>query len=147
MKYMASVVYYGFMGEIMENHFPEKSKKLFEKFMMQLHCEYAKRANQMLPELNSKWHEMHPELEGEVMDDISLMKYNRFISNELQVAIDNVNESISKKIGLFGKIFFSNSIPKILLDPKTATTYFEIPGLGTKEDGSYAELALTKVND
>lgn len=80
------------------------------------------------------------------MDEISLMKYNRYMFDNSQPIAMEVNKNVEDNLGLF-KIVINNSIPKIRVDAKTLETYFEIPRLGTKEDGSYAQIILTPIEE
>lgn len=146
MKFIATIKYHGLMGEVIENHIAKESQKAFEQLMFEEHNWFAEEFNNMIPEWNSKWYEIHPELKGEVMDEISLMKYNRYMFDNSQPIVMEVNKNVEDNLGLF-KIVINNSIPKIRVDAKTLETYFEIPRLGTKEDGSYAQIILIPVEE
>lgn len=146
MKFIAAIKYHGLMEEVIENRITKESQKVVEQLMFEEHNWFAKEFNNMISEWNSKWYEIHPELEGEVMDEISLMKYNRYMFDNSQLIAMEVNKNVEDNLGLF-KIVINDSIPKIRVDAKTLETYFEIPRLGTKEDGSYAQIILPQVEE
>jgi hypothetical protein len=142
MKFIATIRYHGLMEELFTKYIPQSIEKAFEGLIFEEQNEFAKKFNSMISEWNSKWHEIHPELEGEIMDEISLMKYNRFIYENSQSIIKEINDNTEKALGIARK-FVNNSIPMICIDPTTLNTYFEITTLGTRDDGSYAEIIFT----
>lgn len=146
MKFIATIKYHGLMEEVIENHITKESQKVVEQLMVDEHNGFVKGFNSMISEWNSKWYEIHPELKGEVMDEISLMKYNRYVYEQSQPIVMEVNKNIEKSLWIFKK-FISDCIPKIRVDAKTLNTYFEIERLGTKEDGSYAEIILMPIEE
>lgn len=146
MKVNVTIRYHGLMEEIIENRISKEGQKVVEQLMVDEHNGFVKGFNSMISEWNSKWYEIHPELKGEVMDEISLMKYNRYVYEQSQPIVMEVNKNIEKSLWIFKK-FISDCIPKILVDAKTLNTYFEIERLGTKEDGSYAEIILMPIEE
>lgn len=146
MKVNVTIRYHGLMEEIIENRISKEGQKVVEQLMVDEHNGFVKGFNSMISEWNSKWYEIHPELKGEVMDEISLMKYNRYVYEQSQPIVMEVNKNIEKSLWIFKK-FISDCIPKIRVDVKTLNTYFEIERLGTKEDGSYAEIILMPIEE
>lgn len=146
MKVNVIIRYHGLMEEIIENRISKEGQKVVEQLMVDEHNGFVKGFNSMISEWNSKWYEIHPELKGEVMDEISLMKYNRYVYEQSQPIVMEVNKNIEKSLWIFKK-FISDCIPKIRVDVKTLNTYFEIERLGTKEDGSYAEIILMPIEE
>lgn len=146
MKVNVTIRYHGLMEEIIENRISKEGQKVVEQLMVDEHNGFVKGFNSMISEWNSKWYEIHPELKGEVMDEISLIKYNRYVYEQSQPIVMEVNKNIEKSLWIFKK-FISDCIPKIRVDVKTLNTYFEIERLGTKEDGSYAEIILMPIEE
>ena len=139
MKINGSFMYHGFVGKGM-NMVPAICKEAYENLMVDMNYEFALAVNPMLADLNDEWHKLNPELnENEHMDDITAIRYNRFMAERMQPTIDIINDKVTNMLGIAGKIM-RDAYPTMRIDAKDCSVYWEILRFGSKEEGSYIEM-------